>query len=126
MDFLKSKAPVSGSDQGIWEEFSQKLLDIGLANIKVQKIMARLAETTEGLSSTTRIRHLHMAEKEVVDTQAFGVLLDATRFGFVHPEEIEPILENLASHVSLPIDSHNMINALATQWHKQLLDYKVH
>ncbi len=123
LDFVKSGA--MKNPEG-WQAFASRLQELALSPNRVQSVIAYLAESIADLSKTTRIRHLHMAEKEVVDTEAFGLLLDATRFGFIPPEEIEPVLEQVASYASLPINIDSMTSALAARWGQNLKSYKVH
>lgn len=110
-----------------WSKLQKKLQGSGLSPLHSQAILASLIEAKQFREGQAlHIRILHLVERDILSTEAYGLLLDGLRFGLVDVLHVESLLEELAGQESLPISSAALERTLARRWRYHLRNFSVH
>lgn len=110
-----------------WAKLQKILIQTGLSSLHSQAILASLIDAREIRDShPLHIRILHLVERDILGTEAYGLLLDGLRFGLVDVLHVESLLEELAGQESLPISATALERTLARRWRYHLRNFAVH
>ena len=115
------KGPRAKSDA--WKSFSSELAESGLPRGMVlgavAAVKARLGRAKEG-GKVPPIRQLHQMEREIVSTEAWGLLLESVRLGLIEGRQTDDILEQTAQRSALPVQKTGLEQSLAKNWSRIL------
>ena len=105
-----------------WNAFSSELLGGGVPDLAargaVAALRARLARVEK--EGTPPLRQLHQVEREIVSTEAWGLLLDSVRLGLIDGRNTDDILEQTAQRYACPVQRSGVEQALARNWNRML------
>ena len=113
------KGPRARSDA--WKSFSSELEESGLPRGMVlgavAAVKARLGRAKE---NRPPIRQLHQMEREIVSTEAWGLLIESVRLGLIEGRQTDDILEQTAQRSALPVQKTGLEQSLAKNWSRIL------
>ena len=120
---LESLGTVKGrrAKSDAWKSFSAELAESGLPREMVlgavAAVRARIGRRGEGFPP---IRQLHQMEREIVSTEAWGLLLESVRLGLIEGCQTDDILEQTAQRSALPVQKTGLEQSLARNWSRML------
>ncbi len=111
---------VTGDQPKTWKRLEEELKKSGLDEMRIRGITAALHAHIAHSSEHKPIRLLHPVEKEVISTEAWGVLIEAIHLGMIENQAVDEMLEQIAQWGRLPIKKESIELSLANQWHNIL------
>jgi uncharacterized protein Smg (DUF494 family) len=100
-----------------WNNVRLELSQTGIELWQTDALVAWMQDTlTAMLQKSFRVRILHEMEKELINTDAYGLLMEAVSVGVIPVEQTEIILEDIASRDQLPITKATMEKFLVQFW----------
>lgn len=100
-----------------WSEYEKKLKKLNVReDIRFSIILWTQSHLKEHREQEFYHRMLHDLEKDMISTNAYGCLVEAVYFGIISWNDMDSILEEVVSEMSLPISSISIKTIIANRW----------